>query len=138
MTGIQYTVDEYNTNEPALFVIKKQERMSPRSVVLLDIYYILDGIIYQSPVLMDLLRSRTAKMAIHLKRAFTELQELHNPAEETPDGDRVEKHEDDDASIRETGSVISEATTRAATRKRKLRLPAFDRVLEDVASSLKN
>lgn len=83
MVGIEYVVDENNTFEPALFVIKKQKRLHATSVVLLDIFYCLDGIIYQSPTLLDLLRSRTAKASLHLERAFNTLQSLKNKSKST-------------------------------------------------------
>lgn len=71
-TGLEFALDTANTKEPHLFVIKKQNRHRS-SVDLLEVYYCLDGIIYQSPILLDLLRNRIAKVALRLKRSFEEL-----------------------------------------------------------------
>jgi len=76
MEGMEYELDELNMSEPNLYVIKKQiRRKTPRpSVELLDIYYVIDGIIHQSPDLLQLTRSRISKAAHHLGRSFHELQ----------------------------------------------------------------
>ena len=56
MTGIEYSLDEMNTQEPNLFVIREQERLSPAAsdVNLHNVYYIMDGIIYQCPDLLGM------------------------------------------------------------------------------------
>ena len=71
-TGIEFALDAVNSKEPHLFVIKKQNR-NRNSVDVLEVYYCLDGIIYQSPLLLDLLRNRIAKVAFKLKRSFDEI-----------------------------------------------------------------
>lgn len=70
MTGIEYALDEINISEPNLFVIKMQLRKSPRETVLLDIFYCLDGIIYQAPDMLDLVRSRILKTSHYLRSSF--------------------------------------------------------------------
>jgi mediator of RNA polymerase II transcription subunit 6 len=80
MTGIEYMLDELNISEPNLFVIKMQLRKSPREAVLLDIFYCLDGIIYQAPDMLDLVRSRILKTSHYLRNSF---ELLHGTAEYT-------------------------------------------------------
>ena len=74
MTGMEYVLDELNMCEPHLYVIKKQRRESPRKAELLEVYYVIDGIIYQSPDLLQLFRSRINKAAFYLGSSFNELQ----------------------------------------------------------------
>ena len=74
MTGMEYVLDELNMCEPHLYVIKKQRRESPRKAELLEVYYVIDGIIYQSPDLLQLCRSRISKAAFYLGSSFSELQ----------------------------------------------------------------
>jgi hypothetical protein len=46
MTGVEYILDDLNTVEPNLFVIREQRRRSRRlaDVDLINVYYVLDGI----------------------------------------------------------------------------------------------
>ena len=74
MVGIEYVLDEHNISEPNLYVIKKQLRESPRKAELLEIYYIIDGIIHQSPDLLQLFRSRISKASYYLGNSFAALQ----------------------------------------------------------------
>jgi len=80
MTGIEYSLDEINISEPNLFVIKMQLRKSPREAVLLDIFYCLDGVIYQAPDMLDLVRSRILKTSHYLRNSF---ELLHGTTEYT-------------------------------------------------------
>lgn len=73
MTGMEYSVDHENTKEPHLFVINKNLRRSPRDVELSEIFYCIDGIIYKSPCLLDLLRIRVSQVSFNLYSAFSEL-----------------------------------------------------------------
>jgi MED6 mediator sub complex component len=74
MTGLEYALDTDIPDQPNLFVIRKQYRESPRKVQLLDVYYCLDGIIYQSPELLQLIRSRINKTSHYLVTSFQLLQ----------------------------------------------------------------
>lgn len=70
MTGLEYVLDELNTCEPNLFVFRKQTRWSPKRSDLIDIYYCTDGIIYQSPDFLTLIKSRMAKSSYYLESSF--------------------------------------------------------------------
>jgi hypothetical protein len=70
MTGLEFVLDEHNTCEPNLFVFRKQNRWSPKRADLIDVYYCTDGIIYQCPDLLNLLKSRLAKAAFYLEQSF--------------------------------------------------------------------
>jgi mediator of RNA polymerase II transcription subunit 6 len=78
MVGLEYALDEYNMYEPNLYVIKMQQRRSPREVSLLEVYYCIDGIIYQSPDMLDLVISRVAKAAHYLGNSFDHLHGTTN------------------------------------------------------------
>lgn len=73
MVGIEYVLDEVNIFEPNLFVIRMQYRKSPRETSPKDIFYCIDGIIYQSPDMLDLVRSRIAKASYYLGNSFDQL-----------------------------------------------------------------
>ena len=73
MVGIEYVLDEVNISEPNLFVIRMQYRKSPRETSPKDIFYCIDGIIYQSPDMLDLVRSRIAKASYYLTNSFDQL-----------------------------------------------------------------
>ena len=77
MTGIEYVLDDLNTAEPNLFVIREQRRRSrrPQDVELVNAYYILDGLVFQCPDLLDLLKSRLSKTAAYLTHSFHELKD---------------------------------------------------------------
>jgi hypothetical protein len=76
MIGKEYVLDTINTAEPNLYVIKEQRRISPSSsdVTLLNVYYILDGVIYQCPNFLDLLNSRVNKISRYLTNSFEDLR----------------------------------------------------------------
>ncbi|RYG66700.1 hypothetical protein EON64_09165 [archaeon] len=81
MQGVQYTVDNSLTDPPRLFVILKQLRHTAHTAEFLEAYYILDGIIYPSPSLMDVLRVRTGKISMHLHSAFEKITNASNFAD---------------------------------------------------------
>jgi hypothetical protein len=86
LTGIEYAVDIESSKEPHLFVIRKQYRRSKSSCDTLEIFYCLDGIVYQCPLLVDVLHTRLAKAALALDRSFSEVKSCISAAE----GDSVE------------------------------------------------
>jgi mediator of RNA polymerase II transcription subunit 6 len=55
MTGPEYQV---YLSEPPLYIIRKVDRKSPFEVVELAYYYILNGIVYQSPDFLSVISSR--------------------------------------------------------------------------------
>jgi hypothetical protein len=77
MTGKEYVLDGLNTDEPNLYVIREQVRHSsrPGDVSLVSVFYILDGVIYQSPDFLDLLNSRLGKVSNYLTRGFSNLRD---------------------------------------------------------------
>jgi hypothetical protein len=69
MIGLEFIV-EPNPYEPTLFLIKKQNRKSSHHVEVLEVFYVMEGIIYQSPSLIDVLSTRYNKIALYLHQAF--------------------------------------------------------------------
>ncbi|EGF78057.1 hypothetical protein BATDEDRAFT_91168 [Batrachochytrium dendrobatidis JAM81] len=73
MKGLEYTL-WYFTPQPSLYVIRKQTRLSPTRVDLVAVYYIVEGTIYQSPTLCQVLANRVrtslyfTKDALHVAR----------------------------------------------------------------------
>jgi mediator of RNA polymerase II transcription subunit 6 len=70
MTGIEYIV--LHVQEPILYVIRKQQRMSQTQIIPLADYYILAGTVYQAPDLQSVLNSRLTTCVHHLSSAFDE------------------------------------------------------------------
>lgn len=75
MRGLEFVLDEEVREEPVLFVIKKQLRHSPTNSELLEVFYILDGTIYQCPDLLELATSRFFKVAGAVSRAYRQISE---------------------------------------------------------------
>jgi hypothetical protein len=69
MTGIQY-LRFPNPHEPKLFVVKKVMRTSPTHLSVLDIYYCIEGTVYQSPDLFDLIKTRSSKLNLYVRESF--------------------------------------------------------------------
>ncbi|KAK0592958.1 hypothetical protein LWI29_028245 [Acer saccharum] len=69
MTGIEYMLSE--VMEPHLFVIRKQKRDSPEKVTPMLSYYLLDGSIYQAPLLCNVFAARIGRALYHIQKAFT-------------------------------------------------------------------
>ena len=77
MTGLEYGL-EVSQQVPPVYVVKKQNRTSPRNVNVLEVYYIINGVIYQSPSLMDVVSTRLAKTALYLNRALGVMTSEHS------------------------------------------------------------
>lgn len=60
MTGMEYVLSD--VMEPHLFVMRKQKRTNPEKADPLLAYYILDGSIYQAPLLGSVFASRIVKL----------------------------------------------------------------------------
>lgn len=71
MIGIEYDVVRFQ--EPVLFVIRKQQRLSPAETIPLAYYYILAGTIYQCPDLWSLINSRLTNVSHFLCTAEAEM-----------------------------------------------------------------
>ncbi|TXG68754.1 hypothetical protein EZV62_003689 [Acer yangbiense] len=69
MTGIEYMLSE--VMEPHLFVIRKQKRDSPEKVTPMLSYYLLDGSIYQAPLLCNIFAARIGRALYYIQKAFT-------------------------------------------------------------------
>ena len=73
MEGIEYTLDAECTKEPNLYVITKSLRKSPKESQLLQVFYCLNGIIYQSPYLLDHLKVKFAKFSYNILESFDKI-----------------------------------------------------------------
>lgn len=69
MTGLEYMLNE--VMEPNLFVIRKQRRDSPEKVTPMLTYYVLDGSIYQAPLLSNVFAARIGRALHYITKAFT-------------------------------------------------------------------
>jgi mediator of RNA polymerase II transcription subunit 6 len=70
MKGLEFIVDDDIKEEPILLVIRKQIRNTSTSVDLLEIFYVLDGTIYQSPDFLEIMKSRFVKLSHYLKKSY--------------------------------------------------------------------
>ncbi|XP_055329540.1 mediator of RNA polymerase II transcription subunit 6-like [Paramacrobiotus metropolitanus] len=61
------------SQEPILYIIKKQERKSPVEVHPIAVYYILAGTVYQAPDLWSVVNSRLLNTAHYLHTAAAEM-----------------------------------------------------------------
>lgn len=73
MVGIQYYSDP-NPHEPQLFVIQEVLKEQSGRKMLRKIFYCLDGRIFQSPDVYDLVRVRSRKLMMYVKKSFDEVQ----------------------------------------------------------------
>lgn len=74
MVGMEYVL--LYAQEPILYVIRKQERVSQDFVTALVDYYILAGVVYQAPDLNSIIQSRVANCTLNLKTALEDFQAL--------------------------------------------------------------
>lgn len=56
MTGTEYILSHFQ--EPVLYVIRKQLRTSPQSAKHMESFYVIEGSIYKSPCLADVINAR--------------------------------------------------------------------------------
>jgi hypothetical protein len=73
MTGIEFTVNERLSKPPRLFVINKQYRFSLRHIEVREVYYCLDGAIFQCPDLLEVLKTRLSKVTLALTKSYHEI-----------------------------------------------------------------
>lgn len=69
MTGTEYMLNE--VMEPHLFVFRKQKRDGAEKVTPMLTYYILDGSIYQAPLLSNVFAARVSRALYYISKAFT-------------------------------------------------------------------
>ncbi|VDO07812.1 unnamed protein product [Rodentolepis nana] len=69
--GIEYCLCYYQ--EPSLFVIRKQDRISPSEVMPLAYYYVINGVVRQCPDLGTLINSRIHSITANLNKIIQEL-----------------------------------------------------------------
>jgi hypothetical protein len=165
MTGWEYSVDDEHCAEPHLFVIRRAFRKSPKQLEVAEVFYILDGIIYQSPNMYDVLRTRLLKTSYNLQESFSEMSEsiglsddlgyYLKPAE-TIDKDKDKDKdnegyegggenmdtEDDARSLSTAGgdnnSISNSSSNRGRKKKKRLtkqEFPDYQQLILDVTSS---
>jgi hypothetical protein len=136
MKGIQYIIDDKNMNEPKLYVIKKINRTSPKSFVLVDIYYCLDGVLYQCPSLIDTFRARISKISHFLNKSFDELKNIdsqhksQNDSKNEDVGSIKKRNVDDVTSDDDIEFLLPKCF------KRKRILPNYTKTIEDLEKNL--
>ncbi|XP_066962624.1 mediator of RNA polymerase II transcription subunit 6 [Macrobrachium rosenbergii] len=72
MQGVEYML--LHTQEPILYIIRKQHRFSPTQVTPMANYHIIGGQVFQTPDLGSIVNSRVLATLSNLTSAFTELQ----------------------------------------------------------------
>lgn len=72
MQGVEYIL--LHTQEPILYIVRKQHRYSPTQVTPLANYHIIGGHVFQTPDLGSIINSRMLAAVSNLNSAFTELQ----------------------------------------------------------------
>lgn len=77
MPGIEYILQDAQT--PQLFVIRKQSKSLSGEETTLAIYYILHGMLYQAPVLYDVLSSRLDRASFTLQNILSEMRNDLDP-----------------------------------------------------------
>ena len=71
MIGLEFVLDtNLLAHEPTLYLIKKQYRKSAHQVDILEVYYVMEGIIYQSPCFIHLLMLKYNKINLYLQQTF--------------------------------------------------------------------
>jgi len=70
MKGVEYVLF---ADTEGMFVIRKQIRESPESVVPAATYYVIQGTIFQAPDIHAVINSRLVSCLYYLKRAFNQI-----------------------------------------------------------------
>lgn len=120
MKGLEFEV-EPTQDEPKLFVIKKQKRSSPTSADILEVYYVLDGTIYQSPSLLDILNVRYSDICHYLHQAF---QVALDDLQYTPRGRTCLQH----TSVQEKQKLV--------TQRQIPEMPSFTAIIDDIEAMI--
>lgn len=122
MTGLEFAL-EVPPQEPPVYIVKKQNRVSTRIANVLEVFYIINGVIYQSPSLMDVMSTRLMKTTHYLDKALSVMAAEHTYSNKS-------------------GHVTFKAVETEAAEKDKSQrvdlisreLPSMESTLEDVAA----
>lgn len=110
MTGVEFYL--HHAQEPILFVIRKQQRLSTTQVTPLAYYYVIGGTVLQAPDLSALLNSRLLTTITGLKRL---LQTLAPCARYHP-SDGSYSWDDPNTLLGVTSEIDSDSHTRTFTK----------------------
>lgn len=77
LPGTEYLLQDAQT--PQLFVIRKQNRSLSGEETTEAVYYILHGVVYQAPVLYDVLNVRLHRAAFTLQSILSEMRDDLDP-----------------------------------------------------------
>ncbi|GAV48289.1 hypothetical protein ZYGR_0I05860 [Zygosaccharomyces rouxii] len=105
MKGLEYVVA--HIREPDFWIIKKQNRLGPYQVQVLQDYYIIGANVYQSPSVFRIIQSRLMSTSFHLSST---LERLHSLAEFSP-SQGVQFKRPQDAMGPNTSAPATAATT---------------------------
>ncbi|CAG2159989.1 unnamed protein product [Oppiella nova] len=115
--GIEYIL--LHCQEPILYVIRKQERLTPAQATPIADYYIIAGVVYQAPDLHSLINSRILSTVHHLSSAFDESYSYsrYHPSkgywfEFSKDGDKDGNKEKSDKTSKEKNKEEMNSSTK--------------------------
>ncbi|CAM9489347.1 unnamed protein product [Chrysoparadoxa australica] len=95
-----------------LYTIRRQLRRAMKTAEIQATYYIIDGTIYQSPSVLELLRSRLDKLALHTSQAFQHLAKLPQlNAQGTYDWPWLQLSQSREAALWQARAKMKEAST---------------------------
>jgi len=106
MIGLEFNVSSSAaaTKNPRLFVINKGTRINSREFEITEIFYCLDGSIFQTPTFTSLLRSRISKASNKLVSSHHRIHSLFEFSEE-----EVEDKSSSDQRVDPPNSIMSMA-----------------------------
>lgn len=102
MTGLEFNLNSSSKN-PRLFVINKGIRSNSREVEVTDIFYCLDGSIFQTPSFTSLLRSRISKASNKLVSSHNHVCSLFEISQGNLD---EEEKEESNSTSTQVGPII--------------------------------
>jgi mediator of RNA polymerase II transcription subunit 6 len=115
--GIEYIL--LHCQEPILYVIRKQDRLTPTQATPIADYYIIAGVVYQAPDLHSLINSRILSTVHHLSSAFDESYSYsrYHPSkgywfEFSKDGDKDGNKEKSDKTSKEKNKEEMNSSTK--------------------------
>ena len=72
-SGIEYVLSDTNT-----FVIQKRKKVKDKATVVVSVYFVRDGVIFQSPPIKQIIDEKLALTTLLLTEAFNSLSEGAN------------------------------------------------------------